>query len=69
MALENELALMGKMRDELLRNHEGKFVLIHRSDLHGACDSIGTAMLAIAATMGWWRKGCLQIKRRQHAKN
>jgi hypothetical protein len=43
MALEKELALFGKMKPELLKNHEGKFVLIHNEDFLGAFDSAENA--------------------------
>jgi hypothetical protein len=35
MALEKELALFAKMKPELLKNHEGKFALIHGEEFLG----------------------------------
>lgn len=43
MGLERELALFAKMKPELLKNHEGKFVLIHGEDFWGAYDSAENA--------------------------
>lgn len=43
MALEKELALFAKIKPELLKNHEGKFVLIRGAELIGAFDSAENA--------------------------
>jgi hypothetical protein len=43
MPLENELATYGKMRAELLKSHEGKFVLIHGEEFCGAYDTAENA--------------------------
>lgn len=43
MALETELEYFAKMKAELLRNHEGKFVLIHGNELCGSFDSAESA--------------------------
>lgn len=43
MALEQELALYAKMKPDLLKNHEGKFVLIRGEEFIGAYDSAENA--------------------------
>jgi hypothetical protein len=43
MALEKELALYEKMKADLLKNHEGKFVLIRGDEFLGAFDSAENA--------------------------
>jgi len=43
MALEQELALYEQMKPELLKNHEGKFVLIRHDQFLGAFDSAENA--------------------------
>lgn len=43
MALEKEQALYAKMKPELLKNHEGKFVLIRGEEFVGAYDSAANA--------------------------
>jgi hypothetical protein len=43
MALEKELALFEKMKPELLKNHEGKFALIHGEEFLGTYDSAENA--------------------------
>jgi hypothetical protein len=43
MSLEKELALYEKMKPELLKNHEGKFVLIRGDEFFGAYDSAENA--------------------------
>lgn len=39
MPLERELAHFEKIKDELLKNHKGKFALIHGEDFLGAYDT------------------------------
>jgi hypothetical protein len=39
MALEKEIALYEKMKPELLKNHMGKFALIHGEEYIGSYDS------------------------------
>lgn len=43
MGLEKELALFDKMRPELLKSHEGKFVLMRGDEFLGAYDSAENA--------------------------
>ena len=43
MSLEKELATFAKMKPDLLKNHEGKFVLIRGEELIGAYDSAENA--------------------------
>lgn len=43
MALEKELALFEKMKPELLKNHKGKFVLMHGEILCGTYDTAENA--------------------------
>lgn len=43
MALEKELALFAKMKPDLLKNHDGKFVLIRSEEFIGAYDSAENA--------------------------
>jgi len=43
MALEKELALFAKMKPDLLKNYEGKFVLIRGEEFLGAFDSVENA--------------------------
>jgi len=43
MPLEIELALFEKMKPELLKNHEGKFILIRGDDFLGAFDTAENA--------------------------
>jgi hypothetical protein len=43
MALEKELAQFAKIKPDLLKNHEGKFALIHGEDFLGAYDSAENA--------------------------
>lgn len=43
MPLEKELALFDKMKTELLKNHEGKFVLMHGDEFLGAYDTAENA--------------------------
>jgi hypothetical protein len=43
MPLEKELATYAGMKNELLKSHEGKFVLIHADELCGAYDSVENA--------------------------
>jgi len=53
MALEKELELFAKMKAELLKNHEGKFVLIRGEEFIGTYDSADNAY-----TEGVKRFGC-----------
>lgn len=43
MALEIELGVYERMKDQLLSSYEGKFVLIHQEDFLGAFDSAENA--------------------------
>ena len=43
MPLETELAHFQKIKDELLKNHEGKFALIRGEEFYGAFDSAANA--------------------------
>jgi len=43
MVLDKELALFETMKPELLKNHEGKFVLMHGNDLCGTYDTAENA--------------------------
>lgn len=43
MPLEKELAFFAKLKMDLLKNHEGKFVLIRGEDLVGTYDSAENA--------------------------
>ena len=43
MSLETELALFEQMKADLLKNHEGKFVLIRGSEFLGAYDTAQNA--------------------------
>lgn len=43
MPLEIELGAFGRMKEQLLASHEGKFVLFHGEDFLGAFDSVENA--------------------------
>jgi hypothetical protein len=43
MPLEKELATYARMKDELLRSHDGKFTLIHGDEFCGAYDTAENA--------------------------
>jgi len=43
MPLEKELAVYEKMKTDLLKTHNGKFVLIHAEDFCGAFDTAENA--------------------------
>jgi hypothetical protein len=43
MSLEIELGAFGRMKEQLLTSHEGKFVLFHGEDFLGAFDSVENA--------------------------
>jgi hypothetical protein len=43
MPLEKELALYGKMKADLLKTYDGKFVLIHGEEFCGAFDTAENA--------------------------
>ncbi len=43
MPLEKEIAVYEKMKADLLKNHDGKFVLIHGEEFCGAYDSAENA--------------------------
>jgi hypothetical protein len=43
MPLEQELALFEQMKEELLKNHDEKFALIHGNEFVGAFDSAANA--------------------------
>ena len=53
MALDKELALFSRIKSELLKNHEGKFVLIRGEEFIGTYDSVENAY-----TEGVKRFGC-----------
>jgi len=60
MPLETELALFEKLKPELLKNHEGKFALIHGSDFIGAFD---TAENAYADGVKRWGRDSFLVKK------
>lgn len=43
MPLEKELATYAKLKSELIKTHEGKFVLIHAEELCGTYDTAENA--------------------------
>ena len=50
-ALDYEIRAFEAMKEQLIANHNGKFVVIHRGQLWGAYDTLDAAAKAVIGTL------------------